>query len=170
MVIDEERKYVLTNYQAVRRNGKAIDSVHNTQYVDIDLRIESIKPERKEIYDLKNEEGQFIFKKVTSETDEFSKCFKNNSSLLEQIEEWQKVLKLSLRKSFRKIRIKKKKFIPLRKDMLKLINERNELLNSEEPESKIQLDLLNNRISCLEAEDNHNQLISNCHSPTTTST
>ena len=96
--------------------------------------------------------------------------FKNNSSLLEQIEEWQKVLKLSLRKSFRKIRIKKKKFIPLRKDMLKLINERNELLNSEEPESKIQLDLLNNRISCLEAEDNHNQLISNCHSPTTTST
>ena len=70
MVIDEERKYVLTNYQAVRSNGKAIDSDHNTQYVDIDLRIESIKPERKEIYDLKNDEGQFRFKKVTFETDE----------------------------------------------------------------------------------------------------
>ena len=108
MVIDEERKYVLTIYQAVRKNGKAekngkaIDSDHNTQYVDIDLRIEILKPERREIYDFKNEDGQLRFKKVTSETDEFSKCFENDSPLIDQIEDWQNVLKSSFRKSFRK--------------------------------------------------------------------
>ena len=84
MVIDEDRKYVLTNYQAVRKNGKASDSDHNTQYLDIDLRIESLKPERREIYDFKNEDGQLRFKKVTSETDEFSKCFENDSPLIEK--------------------------------------------------------------------------------------
>ena len=114
-----------------------------------------MKPERKEIYDFKNEEGHLRFKKVTSETDEFSKCFENDSPLIEQIDDWQNVLKSSFKKSFRKIRIKKKKFIPLKKDMLKLINERNGLLSSEDPESKIKLDLLNRRISCLEAEDNY---------------
>ena len=56
MVIDEDRKYVLTNYQAVRKNGKASDSDHNTQYVEIALRIESLKPERREIYDFRNGE------------------------------------------------------------------------------------------------------------------
>ena len=102
MVIDEDRKYVLTNYQAVRKNGKASDSDHNTQYVDIDLRIESLKPERREIYDFRNGEWQLRFKKVTSETDEFSKCFENDSPLIDQIEDWQNVLKSSFRKFFRK--------------------------------------------------------------------
>ena len=37
MVIDEEGKYVLTNYQQVRNGGKAANSDHATQYIDIDL-------------------------------------------------------------------------------------------------------------------------------------
>ena len=161
MVIDEDKRYILTNYQAVRQKGKAIDSDHNTQYVDFDLRIESIKPERQEIFDFKNEEGQKTFKRLTSETNEFSKCFETDAPLLEQIEKWQKVLKSSFRKSFKKIRIKKKKFIPMRKEILKLIDERNKILKCQDPESKINLDLLNKRISSLEAEDNRNKLKQN---------
>ena len=49
----------------------------------------------------------------------------------------------------------------MRKEMLKLIDERNKILKCEDPESKINLDLLNKRISCLEAEDNRNKLIQN---------
>ena len=49
--------------------------------------IESIKPERKEIFDFKNEDGQKFFKKLTSETNDFSKCFENNARLLKQIYE-----------------------------------------------------------------------------------
>ena len=45
--------------------------------------------------------------------------------------------------------------------MLKLIDERNKILKCEVPESKFNLDLLNKRISCLEAEDNQNKLIQN---------
>ena len=48
--------------------------------------------------------------------------------------------------------------------MLKLIDERNKILKCEDPESKFNLDLLNKRISCLEAEDNRNKLIQNIFS------
>ena len=50
-VVDEGKKHIITNYQAVIRVGKAIDSDHNTQYFDFDLKIESMKPERTVIYD-----------------------------------------------------------------------------------------------------------------------
>ena len=49
MVIDEDKKYILTNYQAVRNGGKAADSDHNTQCIDLDLKVESVKPERSEM-------------------------------------------------------------------------------------------------------------------------
>ena len=50
MVIDEDRRYILTNYTQARNGGKAVDSDHATEYVDVDLKIVTEKPERKEIY------------------------------------------------------------------------------------------------------------------------
>ena len=50
MKIDEEKKYVLTNFTRVKTDGKATDSDHNTQYMDLDLEIEPVKPERREIF------------------------------------------------------------------------------------------------------------------------
>ena len=46
MVIDEDKEYVLTNYQNVNRGGVAVDSDHFTQYMDLDLKFESEKPQR----------------------------------------------------------------------------------------------------------------------------
>ena len=42
MVIDESKSHILTNYQHVRKGGKAINSDPNTQYMDLDLKIESV--------------------------------------------------------------------------------------------------------------------------------
>ena len=50
MVIDEEKKFVLTNYEQVRKGGTAVDSDHHTQFMDLDLEIRSEKPERIEIF------------------------------------------------------------------------------------------------------------------------
>ena len=37
MVIDESRKYILTNYEQVRKVGKACDSDHSTEIMDFNL-------------------------------------------------------------------------------------------------------------------------------------
>ena len=39
MVIDENKKYILTNYQQAKSKGKATDSDHLTEYMDIDFEI-----------------------------------------------------------------------------------------------------------------------------------
>ena len=49
MVIDERKKYILTNYQAVRYGRKATDSDHFTEYMDLDLHIKKNQSDRKYI-------------------------------------------------------------------------------------------------------------------------
>ena len=162
MVIDESKKYVLTNYQAVKKTGKAIDSDHNTQYMDLDLKIESFKPERVEMHNFKDKEGQKLFKQISSETSLLSNCFLNNKPLEDKFLNWQKELKLTCNKAFKKIRIKRKNIIPLKGEMSKLINQRNILANNSgdfEKEKKLQV--LNNEICNLEAEENRNKLVEN---------
>ena len=53
MVIDEEGKYVLTNYKKVKLGEKASNTDHATLYVDLDLKIVTEKPKRREIWNLK---------------------------------------------------------------------------------------------------------------------
>ena len=62
MVIDEDSKHILTNYKQVRWGGKATDSDHFTEYMDLKLQLVSEKPERKEIFDFKDKKSQAIFK------------------------------------------------------------------------------------------------------------
>ena len=37
MAIDEDKKHILTTYEQVRKGGKATDTDHATEYIDIDL-------------------------------------------------------------------------------------------------------------------------------------
>ena len=159
MVIDEERNYVLTNFEKVRKGGEATNSDHNTQFMDLDLKIESEKPVRTEMFNFKNSEGQAKFKQLTSETSEFTNCFKSNESLLDQVENWQKVLKSFCSKAFSKIRIKNKNFIPMNMKISNLISRRNVLSRNEDQESKDKVQEINQQISSLEAEDNRNKLV-----------
>ena len=45
------------------------------------------------MFNIKNNDEQVKFKKLTSETSEFSQCFENNLNLLEQIANCQNVIK-----------------------------------------------------------------------------
>ena len=64
MVIDERKEYILTNYQSAKKNCKAVDSDHMTIYMDLNIKYDKIKPERQEIYNLKESKGQQKFKNV----------------------------------------------------------------------------------------------------------
>ena len=125
MVIDNENKYVLTNYKTARKTGKAIDSDHKTEYMDLDLKIKHEKPIRKEIFNFKDKKAQAELKKITSITQDFTNCFKKELPVDKQIEMGRKVLKKYYFKAFKKIRITGGKLI--NKNIAKLINQRNEL-------------------------------------------
>ena len=111
MVNDENKKYILTNYGNVRKGGKANDTDHVTQYMDLDLKVILEKPERIEILNFKDKIAQSLFKKITSETTEFSNCFNNNLPVLKQVDKWRQTLDSHCKRAFKKIRINNKKHI-----------------------------------------------------------
>ena len=69
----------------VKRGGKAANSDHSTQFMDVNLRVRTENPKRREIWNFRNKEAQKKFKILTTETKHFSECFENNLSVLEQI-------------------------------------------------------------------------------------
>ena len=81
MVIDEEKKFVLTNFEKLKTGGKATDSDHYTQFMDVDLEIEDFKPERIKVYNFNSKENQEKLKILTSETTDFTNCFNSNAPL-----------------------------------------------------------------------------------------
>ena len=93
MVIDEDRRYILTNYTQARNGCKAVDSDHATEYVDVDLKVVTENPERREIFKFKNKDAQERFKKYSSQTKQFFNCFRNDLPVLNQIEKWKEILK-----------------------------------------------------------------------------
>lgn len=131
MVIDEEKEYILTNYKPAKKGEKAKDTDHYTQYMDINLKINPAKPVRKEIFNFKCKESQETFKKITSITNEFSKCFEDNTPLIDQVENWRKILLSKCKTAFKKIRItNKKREKALNPRIVALINTRNKMLNN----------------------------------------
>ena len=153
MVIDEDGKYILTNYEQAKYGGKASNSDHATMYLDLDLKVVPDKPKRREIWNLKNKNAQISFKMSTTKTKDFTDCFENKLTLKTQIENWRRVLNKHIKKSFKKIRINQKKDKPMPPRLSKLINERNQFVKKGANGSIIEG--LDEEISKLEAETNY---------------
>ena len=155
MVIDSDKKYILTNYKHAKHGQKATDSDHFTEYMDLNLEIIPEKPKRREIFNFKNKKCQEIFKKVTTNTTDFSQCFESKIPLEKQIEEWRKILKSYCHKAFKKIRINDKKPPkPLNQKLAILVNKRNETMKNKKPHKENMIADLEKEISILEAEMN----------------
>ena len=63
MVTDEQ--FILTNHKPAKKGEKAKDSDHFTQSLDIDLKINPVKPVRNEIFNFKCKASQETYKKFT---------------------------------------------------------------------------------------------------------
>ena len=162
MVIDEDRKFILTNYEQVQRGGKAADTDHLNEYLDLDLKIETEKPDRREIWNFKNKEAQKVFKTETTNTSEFYECFQSKLPVLEQINNWRSIFSKHCRNAFKKVRVTNKKQInPIPSDVSKLINNRNELAKKVQKtdEEKVKEVNLDEIISNKEAEIKRNEIV-----------
>ena len=162
MVIDEDRKFILTNYEQVQRGGKAADTDHFTEYLDLDLKIKTEKPDRRVLWNFKNKAAQKVFKIQTTNTFEFSECFNNDLHILDQINNWKKMFSKHCRKAFKKVRVTtKKRHNPVLPEVSKLIDKRNVLAKkvektADEKEEEVQLD---ESISNKEAEIKRNEIM-----------
>ena len=162
MVIDENKEYILTNFLPAKQNRRAVDSDHMTIYLDLNIEFENMKPERQEIYNFKESEGQRKFKIATTETNDFSNCFNpisNGAPLTDQVEKWRSLLSLYIKKSFKKIRIRNNVKKQINGDIKNLINERNSILSRNSEGRKEKLEKIENEIAELESKQIRNDIL-----------
>ena len=102
MVIDEEKVFELSNYKC---KDKVVHSNHNSLITYLNFNFDPIKPERKEIFNFRDEDSRTKYRKSTSIKGIFTNIFKTNLSFENQVEKWMKQLKKTIRSCFKKIRI-----------------------------------------------------------------
>ena len=161
MVIDEKKEFILTNYEHARFNGKVTETDHYTQYIDLDLEMENMKKERVEIFDFKKKQSQEKFKEITSNTTKFTRCFDSKLPLHIQIQNWRQLLNSSCKEAFTKIRIKQKKPLVVNKEISNLIKKRNKLQLFYKDKKIDDINVINKRISEIEAEQNRSKILKN---------
>ena len=159
MVIDDKKQHILTNYKGANNGGKAIDTDHFTQYMDMDLEFSREKPERREILNFKNSKAQDTFKMLTSETDAFTDCFSGDLPLFQKVENWRIVLNSNCQKAFQKIRIKENGIKPIDQKISSLINKRNRLTLMNAPIDEIEE--VSSSIAEMEAAGNREKILKN---------
>ena len=97
-----------------------------------------MKPSRELIFNFKNKTSQVLFKNLTTNTTDFSKCFENNLKFEEQAAEWKKVLNEYFHKAFKKVRLSNKNRVK-RSDLKELMEKRNQLKNEMVPRKLLKM-------------------------------
>ena len=98
MTIDEDRIYCLSNYAQYRKNERVIETDHNAEILELNIQFSKRKPEREEIFNLKNKACQEAFYNETE-------IFQTDLPFQVQSKFWLKHFNSILYKCFRKIRI-----------------------------------------------------------------
>ena len=105
MKIDDKREYPLCNFYQAKKNKRIIESDHNSIIANFDISIQKQKPERIEMFNLRNTNCLELFTKETQENTYLVKCLENGLPLEKQSKDWLKIFKSILYKCFRKIRV-----------------------------------------------------------------
>ena len=108
MVIDKDKKYILTNYTQVKKGGRAVDSDHVPMEINLDLKLSPTRPTRITMFNFKHNPGKELFRELTTETTKFTDCFNYMQTLQYQCEIWKKTVMSHSERAFPKIRVRTK--------------------------------------------------------------
>ena len=106
MIIDEPKKYALTNFYHKKKGKQANTSDHNLIIVEFSFKCIKQQKERKCLFNYNNVDSILKFKNLTTKSDQFTDCFQNNKPFPVQIKRWEKVLNRTIYSCFDKIRLK----------------------------------------------------------------
>ena len=144
MVVDEERKFCLSNFSQFKQNKRVIESDHNAILAEFSILVPKNKPERIELFNLRNKNCQKLFTQETHVNTQLVSCLENNIPFEVQCRNWLKTFNSVLYKCFKKIRLVKNDKIK-NNNKVKIFEEQNKLKNevrittiSEEMKSKIE--------------------------------
>ena len=70
MLIDEKREFSLNNFAQIKKNKRVVESDHNVLILEMKIEYFKKKPERREVFNLKNKESLEMFKKETENNSE----------------------------------------------------------------------------------------------------
>ena len=100
LVIDEERRFTLTKYATTKGKKKKITSDHNPMFANFNIEYQKIKikEERREIFNLKNEECQSNFFEETKKGTKFQNCFSSDRSFEDKCKKFMNTLDDALRR------------------------------------------------------------------------
>ena len=80
LLIDEQKKFVLTSFFKRKGLNRSKDSDHHTMILDLSIEFKS-KIQRHESYNVRERKGQLSFQLNTSTDNKLSECFSENKSL-----------------------------------------------------------------------------------------
>ena len=130
MLIDEERMFSLANVAQIKKNKRIIESDHNPIILDLNIQYSKRKPDRIEMFNLKNKACQEMFKFETDNNQEIIKVFSTDLAFEDQCTSWLKIFNSILYKCFKKVRIvgsKKHEQKDINKDLFERVKLQKEL-------------------------------------------
>ena len=151
MLVDEDKKHILTKYVKTKRGTNKKESDHNVLISKFNFRwLKRLKKNKIEMFNLKNLECQQIFKELTSNTDFLSSVFDNDQDLNSITKKFLKRLNGVIHNSFKKIKISERP----NKALEELFEKRNLLRTKSDPESRDALEQVEEELASKCAEDN----------------
>ena len=111
IVIDEDIEFGIYNTAQIKKNGRVIESDHNSSIANFNIKIDKRKPVREEVFNLRNKKCQTAFKEATENNQELLDCFKTDEPFVQQSRKWKKIFNSLIHKCFKKVRIVSKKKI-----------------------------------------------------------
>jgi hypothetical protein len=153
LVIDEEKKFVLTKYTKTKKGVKTKESDHNSLITKVLANWNKTKNNvRIEIYNLKDKDGQRKFKEMTDKDNLLSSSLKNKEKgINSRTKNFLKRIGYCISQCFRKVRICQTK---RNKELEVLFNTRRILRTKTDDKSKKYLETVEDKLAMLCATDN----------------
>ena len=106
LVIDEDEKYILTNFAQKNKNKMIKKADHRPLILELNIEYKKLKPDKIEYFNFRNEECQKEYNSLTNTETKLVECLKSDLSLDSKAKVWHKILKNVFYKSFTKIKVK----------------------------------------------------------------
>ena len=110
LLIDEEKEPALSKLVRGKLKTKVIQSDHNVMITKLKLKWNPTKTPPTTIFNRKNKACQRIFKRETTNANKLSTVFESNDDLNLQTKKFLKLLKNSVYKSFKRVKLRKDNF------------------------------------------------------------
>ena len=105
MIIDEERNFCLSNFAQFKKNKRVVETDHNLMIAEFTISVPKRKPERIEMFNLRNRVCLEAFSKETEENLQLVECLENDLPFEIQCRKWLKTFNATLHKCFKKVRV-----------------------------------------------------------------